>query len=122
MSYHDVWEQETIPVILTTRKVRQGIREIQGQNVLIRRINKKYFFGFDYQKEGDYFIPYSDLEKTFIDMIYFNEILTKETEKNLIKQINKVKLNNYLNRYPLMYRTKVFKYFKKGKSQDLQSH
>src|SRR3989344_3377756 len=48
LSFHNIWEQETIPVIITARKVRQGIRQVIGMNVLIRRIEKKYLFGFDY--------------------------------------------------------------------------
>src|SRR3989338_9229511 len=30
LSIHDFWEQETIPVIITSRKVRSGIRKLSG--------------------------------------------------------------------------------------------
>ena len=41
LSFHNLWEQETIPVIISARKIRVGIRSIMGNNVLIRRISKK---------------------------------------------------------------------------------
>src|SRR3989338_9098421 len=73
LSMHNLWEQETIPIIITARKVRQGIRSIMGVNVLIRRIDKRYFFGYEHKNYGDFYFPVSDVEKTFIDMAYFNE-------------------------------------------------
>lgn len=111
LSIHNLWEQETIPVIITTRKVRQGIRKILGMNVLIRRMNKKYFFGFEYEKVGDFYLPYSDIEKTFIDMIYFRQSLDKDLLKNFKEKINKKKLKKYLKKYPKKIKTKVLKYF-----------
>ena len=41
LSFHNLWEQETIPVILTASKIRQGVREVMGVNVLLRRMKKK---------------------------------------------------------------------------------
>jgi hypothetical protein len=41
-------------VIVTTRKVRIGIHEILGSNVLVHRINPKYFFGFTLLKYGEF--------------------------------------------------------------------
>ena len=55
LSIHDLWEQETVPVILTTRKVRPGIRQVMDNNIFIKRISKKYFFGFEYIKYGDFY-------------------------------------------------------------------
>lgn len=107
LSFHNLWEQETIPVIVTTRKVRPGIRKIMGMNVLIRRMETRYFFGFDYYQDGDFYLPYSDKEKTLIDMVYFKESLSKEAIKNLAKNIDKKKLNKYLQRYPKKLRKKV---------------
>ncbi len=57
LSFHNLWEQETIPVIITSRKIRQGIRKILGVNALIRRIDKKYLFGFEYNQQGNFYIP-----------------------------------------------------------------
>lgn len=96
LSFHNLWEQETIPVIITTRKIRQGIRKVIGTNVLIRRLDKKYFFGLDYYKVGDFCLPYSDVEKTILDMVYFKENINKK----IIKNVKKDKLILYLKHYP----------------------
>ena len=109
LSFHGLWEQETIPVIITSRKVRNGIRKILDTNVLIRRIDKKYIFGFNYEKQGDFYFPYSDIEKTFIDMIYFKQHLDKETKEEFIKRLDKKKLNSYLKYYPKRFRKMVLK-------------
>ncbi len=109
LSFYNVWEQETIPIILTNRKARQGIRKVLGGNVLIRRINKKYLFGFEYHKVGKFYLPYSNLEKTFIDMIYFKENLNENVIKNIRKRINKKKINSYLKNYPKLFRKRVLK-------------
>ena len=112
LSFYNFWEQETIPIIVTIKKIRQGIREIFGQNVLIRRIKKKYFFGIkDYHYE-DVALPYSDIEKTFIDMIYFRQPLDEETKKNIIKNLNRKKLNLYLKKYPRRFKDKVLSFIK----------
>ncbi len=100
LSLHNLWEQETIPIIITSNKVRQGIRKIMNGNVLIRRMNKRYLFGFNYYQQGNLYMPYSDIEKTFIDLIYFKERINKETLNNIKKKINKKKLNSYLGLYP----------------------
>ena len=112
LSFHDIWEQETIPIIITTRKIRQGIRSILGVNVLVRRIDKKYFFGFDYFKKNSLYFPYSDIEKTFIDMVYFKENLNKDVIKTLFKKINRKKLNNYLRIYPKKFKQQILNYIK----------
>lgn len=97
-------EQETIPIILTTRKVRTGIRKIIDSNILIRKIDKKYFFGIEYVKEGDFYLPYSDLEKTFIDMIVYKQNIDIGTLKLFKKKINKKKIDTYLKKYSLITR------------------
>ncbi len=109
LSHHEIWEQETIPIIVTPKKARQGIRKILGFNVQIRRISPKYFFGFEYMKDGDFYLPFSNVEKTFIDMIYFNQKIDKEVLKNFKKRINKKKLKNYLEKYPEKMKKRVLK-------------
>ncbi len=47
LSYHNLWEQETIPVIITARRVRTGIRSVLGSNVQIKYLNPKYHFGIN---------------------------------------------------------------------------
>lgn len=112
LSANNLWEQETIPVIVTARKARQGIRKILGVNVLIRRINRKYLFGYDYKKEGSFYFPYSDIEKTFIDMIYFKEKLSEEAINNTRMRIDKDKLNSYLKFYSPKFRKRVLDFLK----------
>lgn len=109
LSFHDLWEQETTPIIITSNAVRQGIRKIFGVNAMIRRIDKKYIFGFEYCKDGDFYFPYSDIEKTFIDMIYFKQPLDEEVIDNFRKKIDRKKLKEYLKRYPDKLRKKVNK-------------
>ena len=109
LSIHNLWEQETIPVIITTRKARPGIRKIMGANALIRRIDKRYFFGFEYMDCGGFYIPVSDVEKTFIDMVYFNEKLDEQLLSGIRREINKKTLENYLKKYPQRFREKIRK-------------
>ncbi len=111
LSFHNLWEQESIPIMITTKKVRQGIRKVFGVNVLIRRINKKYFFGFELCKDRKFYLPYSDIEKTFIDMIYFKEKLSDKALSEIKKRIDKKKLNSYLRKYPKRFRDRVLRVF-----------
>ena len=100
-------------MIITSRKVRQGRREVFGANVIIKKIDKKYMFGYEYYKypleNREIYIPYSDIEKTFIDMVYFKQPLDEETLENFREKINRKKLSNYLKRYPLKIRERVLR-------------
>lgn len=107
MSFHNLWEQETNPVILTTRKVKNGVRNVFGRNVVMRRIDKKYIFGFEHYQDGDFYFPYSDIEKTFIDMLYYRQSLSREVLASFKKKINREKLEDYLKLYPKKFRKKV---------------
>ena len=109
LSHHGIWEQQTIPVIITTKKVRRGIRKLMDGNVLLRNINKKYFFGIEYLEEGNFYFPYSDLEKTLIDMVAFHQKIDSEVLKKIKNKINKPKLLNYLKIYPIKIRERVIK-------------
>ena len=100
LSFYNLWEQETIPVVITARKARSGVRKILNANVMVRRVNKKYLFGFEYFSSGDFYLPYSDIEKTFIDMVYFKERLSDEAIKEMKKSISKSRLDSYLKVYP----------------------
>lgn len=106
MSFHNLWEQETLPVVVTARKVRSGIRTVFGSNVLIRRVSPKHFFGYDYYKYDSLLLPVSDIEKTFIDMVYFNEI-RKDIIRNFKGRIDKEKLQRYLKKYDKKFGRKV---------------
>jgi len=112
LSFHNLWEQETIPIIITSKKVRQGIRKIFNTNVLIRRINRKYFFGIEYINYGNFYLPISDIEKTFIDMLYFKQKIDKNVLNNFKKKIDKRKLVTYLKKYPKKTTKSVLNSFK----------
>jgi len=111
LSVYNLWEQETIPVIITTKKIRSGIRNILGSNVLVRRLDKKYFFGFDYIEHENFYLPYSDVEKTFIDLVYFRQKISPEVLSNIRSRINKAKLLKYLKVYPKKISKKVLTVF-----------
>lgn len=106
MSFHDLWEQETNPVVVTTRRVRPGVREVLGQNVWVRRISPKYFFGYDYLASGDLLLPVSDIEKTFIDMVYFRE-MREDLAKRFMGRMDRGKLEKYLKKYGNEFKEKV---------------
>ncbi|MBI3033882.1 hypothetical protein HYY72_01875 [Candidatus Woesearchaeota archaeon] len=99
LSIHNIWEQETNPVILTTKKVREGTREILHTNVLLRHIPVKYYFGFEYVQYGEAHIPVSDIEKTLLDMVHFKQPLDKGILRTMREHIDKRKLQQYLKMY-----------------------
>ena len=70
-------------------------------------MDKKYIFGFEYQKDGDFYFPYSDIEKTFIDMIYFKENISEEVIAEFKKRLDKNKLKRYLKIYQKKTREKA---------------
>lgn len=107
LSIHNLWDQETNTVLVTPRKVRTGARQILGTNVIFRRIKRSMFFGFDFVKYYDLWIPVSDIEKTLIDFFYFNEPLDKRTIKEILKKIDKKKLKKYLKKVPSRVEKKI---------------
>ncbi len=109
LSFHNLWEQETIPIIITSRNVRVGTKKVLDSNVLIKKVSKKYLFGFEYYKQDNLALPYSDIEKTFIDMIHFKQQITKETLMETKKKLDKKKLKVYLNKYPKIFQKRVLK-------------
>ena len=113
LSIHNLWEQETIPIIITTKKIRQGIRIINQNNISLHRILPKYFFGIIYVKEGDFYVPVSDIEKTFIDLIYYRQRLDKELLKIFRKKIDYTKLKSYIKEYPKRFSSKVINIIEK---------
>lgn len=113
LSIHNLWEQETMPIIITIKKIRQGVREINVNNILLHRISSKYFFGIDYVKENDFYIPVSDIEKTFIDLIYYKQKINKELLKNFKREINCIKLKHYIKKYPKRFSSKVMSIIEK---------
>jgi len=98
LSIHKIWDQAANPTIITTRKVRNGIRQIFGRNVIVRRISRVMFFGYEIMYYSGFNVPVSDLEKTLIDIVYFNFDVDGETLKTLLRKIDVVKFRRYLAR------------------------
>ncbi len=98
LSFHDLWEQETNPVIITPRRVRMGARTIAGTNVIIRRMDRRMFFGFDTIRFHDLHLPVSDIEKTLIDFFYFREKLRDDVLEEMKKRMRKDVLGAYLKK------------------------
>ncbi len=107
LSLHNLWEQETTPVVITPRRVRKGMRNFLGSNYLVRTINRNMFFGFKLLKYFDLWIPVSTPEKTLIDFVYFREPLTKEALQELKKKINKKTFKEFLKRTPKHTKEKI---------------
>lgn len=110
MSLHNLWEQETIPIIITCRRVRSGLREVFDHNVMVRRISPKYFFGIEDLERGGFFFPVSDVEKTFIDLVYFGE-MDGGLARRFKGKLNLKKLEAYLERYPERLRRRAMGFF-----------
>ncbi len=113
LSFHGLWEQETIPIIITSRRVKPGLRAVDEMNIFIRRARKDLVFGFSHLKDGDFYIPYSDIEKTFIDLIVFKQRISPEVLSKICVKINKKVLAHYLKNYSVFTRKKVLKILEK---------
>jgi predicted transcriptional regulator of viral defense system len=109
LSAHALWEQETIPIILTTQHIRQGIRTIFETHVLVKRIEETHFFGIEYIQQGNFFLPFSDIEKTLLDMLYFRQRLDAPVLQEIKKKMDIKKLKKYLLSYPKEFRDDVSK-------------
>ncbi|MFH1224315.1 MAG: type IV toxin-antitoxin system AbiEi family antitoxin domain-containing protein [Candidatus Diapherotrites archaeon] len=107
LSLRNLWEQETNAILITPRKVRTGVREFFGAKAIIRRVNRRMFFGYDSVKHYDLWIPVSDIEKTLIDFAYFNEPLDGKTLQAIKRKIDRKKMRAYLKRVPQRTRMRV---------------
>jgi len=107
LSIHNLWEQESNPVILTTKTVREGIRNMNGSNIILKRIPSSLFFGIEYKQYGNCYVPVSDIEKTFLDMLYFRQPIEKETLRLFRKRMDKKKLKRYGKRFSKDVREKA---------------
>ncbi|MEM3124122.1 MAG: hypothetical protein QW756_08575, partial [Nitrososphaerota archaeon] len=109
LSLRGLWEQETNVVIVTPLRVRVGMRRIMDSNVVVRRISSKYFFGVEYLRYGDLFLPVSDVEKTLVDFFYFDEPIDSRTLKKLWRLVDRRRVFHYLRRFPRAVGSRVRK-------------
>lgn len=109
LSRRHISQQGTNPLVVTLRNVRQGVRQFEGRNYLVRHIDKRLFFGYEQMKQGDFWVPVSDVEKTLIDMLYFKFHVGAEEWSGIMKDLDKKRLREYLKRYPERFRKTVLK-------------
>jgi len=107
LSLHNLWEQETSTIIITAKRIRPGVRKVFGSNVILHRLSPKYLFGYELMEYGNFHIPVSDIEKTLIDLVYFNEVLDKKVLTRIKKKIDRKKLEKYLKPYSKKFKKKV---------------
>lgn len=107
LSLRNIWEQETVPVVITARKVRGGRREFSGSNYIVRHISRRMLFGYELVKYGDIHVPVSDAEKTLIDLVYFRQPISKELAKALRGNVRKGVMDIYLARVPALIAKRV---------------
>jgi len=98
---HGIWEEVpniTILSPLVSTSVKAGDRIIAGRKVILRKISIKMYFGYEYlyNDELNEWIRVSDIEKTLIDVIYFNYPFKDEIIDRALDYIDDDKLYRYL--------------------------
>ncbi len=96
LTHYGFWKQQSNPHVITTRNVRVGVRTFLGSNFFVSKISDNMFFGYVYVKGQNFFYPISDVEKTLIDVLYYDFNLEDYVYENLLKNINKEKIKEYL--------------------------
>ncbi len=103
-------------IVMTTRNVRRGVRTFQNRNYRIQYMDSKMFFGYDLLEYGAFWIPVSDLEKTVIDMIYFEGSIRDELWPEILKTLDMQKLKNHLKRYDAKFARMILEQISENKS------
>ena len=109
LSIRGIWEQGANPVIITSKKIRNGSRKFIGRNYVLHRIDRRHLFGYELLKWGDLWIPVSDVEKTLIDFVYFRHYLRGDVLEDMKKRVEIKKLKEYLKRYDKRFSLRVLK-------------
>lgn len=107
LSLRGIWNQQTNPVVVTPRVVRTGVRDFEGRNYIIRRLDRSMFFGYSLIRYGDFYIPVSDNEKTLIDLVYFKLRIPDSVYRDLIGIYEPEILEKYLSKVPAGIRKRV---------------
>ncbi len=107
LTLRGLWDQETNVVVVTPLRIRPGARQILQSTVVMHRIKPDHFFGFDYMRYGDLYVPVSDAEKTLIDLVYFNESPGNDVIKEVSEGLDRGKFHGYLGRYDMSFRRRV---------------
>ena len=103
LTIRKTWTQQSVPIVMTTTKANPGVRLVMGYKVIVRRINKKYFFGFDYVNYSNLFIPVSRPEKIILDFLYYGIGLDPDTMHSLFAQSETRTLKAYASIFGKSY-------------------
>lgn len=109
LSFYEMWEQESIPVVITSRKVRFGVRKVLDENVLVRHMKPEGMFGYRSVSYFDVRVPVSTPEKTLADYIYYQEPIPKNGFRNLLLNCDAEKVSRYLTKMGLRKKSREFK-------------
>ena len=107
LTYYKLWDYMTPISIITTNRIRRGNIELFGRNASIRKVQRDKFFGYSMVQYKDMYIPMADVEKTFIDSVYFHARFSRPVYAAMVKKIDRKKLNNYLKRYTEIIKKQV---------------
>lgn len=99
--------QGTNFIVMTTRNVRTGVRTFMGRNYVVNRIGGDQLFGYNLVQYGETWVPVSNVEKTVIDMVYFNDGIRDELWSGILGVLNMKRLREYLTRHKPEFRKRV---------------
>ena len=108
LTYYDLWNQRANLTVLTTQKVREGVRVAFGINYVLKRVPQRLFFGFHRADSGSGFnIQVSDIEKAFLDMVYFRRYMSGDTLEKFSNRVDSKKLSSYGGRLGEVFRRRA---------------
>ena len=96
LTNHGLSKQQFNPHVITTRNVRAGLRTAFCSNFYVSKISEGMFFGYIYVKGENFSYPLSDIEKTLIDMLYYDFSVEEYVYENIFKRLDKRKTREYL--------------------------
>ena len=119
LTIRGLWTQVSGPVVITSTGAKAGIRQAMGVRIMVRRISKKAFFGYEYIRHSSIIVPVSDLEKTLVDFVYYGIGIDNGEIKRLVFKADWKKLIKYSKRAGINPR--VFEKALTASSRDLRA-
>jgi hypothetical protein len=119
LTIRELWTQNSRPDIITVKRVRTSSVHIFGDpkdRVFVHHMPAKYFFGFDIIKYGTLKVPVSGPEKTLIDLFYYKVKLPIQDYGNLLREVSRKRLHEYLKAYDKHTAVTVLNFVRKYKS------
>lgn len=96
LNIHNLTEQQSQPVVISATSIMPRTIVFNSKKIFIKRIRTNMFFGVATMAYGTFEIPVSDIEKTFIDLIYFRYGVDEQVYENIIRKVDKKRLERYL--------------------------